>query len=314
MLRPFTDPDYPAVARVWSAVFRDHPVTADELRRRDRGRQPGYHFRRLVAEQDGAVVGAGESFQPFWMYHPRKYFLDIAVQPEHQGRGFGAALYQELWRGLEPLEPLLLRTHTRSDWGRSLRFLADRGFAEEMRFRESRLDLASAPPPPAPDDVERGLRARGISVHAFSEIDDPLRDRTLYELHKAIEDDIPSPEPPSHPSFEVWFAERRSSPGFLPDANFVAVQGGEWVGLSSLRRRAASTDLEVGVTGVRRSARRQGIALALKLRTIDYARRAGATGILTGNEVNNVGMLALNERLGFVPIGLWVNFVKRLDA
>ena len=53
-------------------------------------------------------------------------------------------------------------------------------------------------------------------------------------------------------------------------------------------------------TGVRREHRRQGIALALKLKTIAWAKRIGYSQIQTWNEANNQGMLGINERLGFV--------------
>lgn len=312
LVSPFTPDDYPAVADILNGVFRDYPSTPDELRFQDTHREPMYRFQRLVARLRGHVVGTGEYVQYPWVYHPRKFIVQVAVASAHRGQGVGAALYQHLIAALEPFDPLALGTQTRADWSRSLRFIGDRGFTEQMRNRESRLDLASFDPRPFAGAAER-VQAAGLEIHSFAELTaDPDRDRKLFELGEEIEDDVPSADPITRRSFEGWLRARRHAPDFLPEANFIALRGDEWVGLSSLRLRRASPDLEVGLTGVKRSARRLGIALALKLRTIDFARRQGAAGIITGNEVNNAGMIELNERLGFVLTGTWIVFSKQL--
>ena len=58
--------------------------------------------------------------------------------------------------------------------------------------------------------------------------------------------------------------------------------------------------------------RRRGIALALKLRGIAYAKAQGRPTIKTWNESNNRAMLAINDALGFVKQPAWIDFVKTL--
>jgi hypothetical protein len=77
----------------------------------------------------------------------------------------------------------------------------------------------------------------------------------------------------------------------------VALDGDEWVGFTQLWRSTASPEL---YTGTQRSHRRRGVALALKLWSIEFARALGTPVIKTCNEQNDRGMLAINERLGFV--------------
>ena len=57
--------------------------------------------------------------------------------------------------------------------------------------------------------------------------------------------------------------------------------------------------LEVGLTGVRREYRRQGIAAALKFHTLSYAKEHGFQAIEPGSDSANEAILALNESVGF---------------
>ena len=65
-----------------------------------------------------------------------------------------------------------------------------------------------------------------------------------------------------------------------------------------------------------RAYRRRGVALALKLRGVAYARAHGYTRVNTGMASNNAAVVALNTRLGFVPQRAYVTFRKdlRVDA
>lgn len=79
-----------------------------------------------------------------------------------------------------------------------------------------------------------------------------------------------------------------------------------------LFHRASDDHLDTGLTGVRRAWRRKGIALALKLRAIAYARSVGAPVIRTENATTNQAMLAINEALGFAKQPAWITFVKKI--
>lgn len=313
-IRPFAPGDYPALAAVSNAVYRDYPNSVDELRYWDEHRDPKCHFARWLAECDGQVVGLTEYGHSAGMFHPRRFFLGVTVHPDWQGRGIGAALYDHALASLAPFEPLSVRGEARSDWAQSLHFLAARGFEERMRAWESRLDVASFDPAPYAGVVERA-QAGGIAFTTLAALAaDPERDRKLYELDRELSRDVPHPEPQTPVSYELFADHVLRNPDLIPDAYFVAVDRatGEYVGTSQLWHSQGSDDLYNGLTGVRRSHRRRGIALALKLLGIAYAREHGRPTIKTWNESNNRPMLAINEALGFEKQPIWITFVKTL--
>ena len=313
-IRPFTPDDYPAMVAVNNAVFTEHRNTVEEWQFNDAHRDPKCHFARYVAERDGEIVALAECGNSPMMFHPRKFSVGVTVHPEWQGQGIGTALYDHVVAALDAFSPLSLRGNTRECWPQSLRFLETRGFAERMRSWESRLDVAAFDPTPHAG-AEAHAAAHGIDIATYAElVADPDHRRKLYDLDCDLGRDVPSPEPFTPPSYE-WYVERVfGDPDLLPDAWFVAIDGatGQYVGMSQLWDSQASDDLYNGLTGVRRSHRRRGIALALKLRGIAYARAQGRPTIKTWNESNNRAMLAINEALGFVKQPAWIDFVNVL--
>ncbi|MBX0327418.1 GNAT family N-acetyltransferase [Oscillochloris sp. ZM17-4] len=316
VIRPFSggDADYAAAVDVVNAVFPEYPDTVDEWRFGDANRPAHIKMERWLAELDGATVAYGNYHQFEGMYHPRKFGVFIAVLPALQGRGVGAALYDHVVAALDRHGPISLRARAREDAARSLRFLAGRGYREDMREWESRLDVAAFDPAPYAGH-EAALRADGLRIAPLAELleRDPDCREKLWALDVELTRDVPHPEPitaTTRESFEAWIF---NNPNFLPDGYFVALDGPDYVGSSALwRSQADSGELYTGLTGVRRAYRRRGIALALKLRDIAYAREHGVRVIKTWNEANNRGMLSINEALGFVKQPAWITFVKQL--
>ena len=56
--------------------------------------------------------------------------------------------------------------------------------------------------------------------------------------------------------------------------------------------------------------RRRGVAFALKVRSLEFAKAGGYARVITENESNNRGMLAINDELGFVKNPAWVHYAR----
>src|SRR6058998_428331 len=76
--------------------------------------------------------------------------------------------------------------------------------------------------------------------------------------------------------YEQWLSFDMKDPGLLPEAYAIAKQGDRYAGLSTVRRLDKEPrGLWQALTGVRREYRGKGVAFAMKLKVIEYARKNG---------------------------------------
>ena len=154
-----------------------------------------------------------------------------------------------------------------------------------MREWESHLPVAAFDAAPYAG-LEAQIQAQGIVIKTLAELAvDPERDAKLHALNYELFQDVPSSEPATPVPLEHFIEHTVQNPTTLPDAYFVAVHDGEYVGMSSLWANLTDPSvLYTGLTGIRRAYRRRGIALALKLRAIAYAQARGVATVKTSNE------------------------------
>lgn len=317
-IRPFdySAQDYAAVVTLQNVVWPDQPETVAWWKHRDRIRNKQYFYQSFVVERNGQAVASAHVMETPWSYRPGKYALGVTVHPDYERQGIGTLVYDHILATLatRPLPPTMLITNVREDKPQSIRFLTKRGFQQVMRSPISRLELASF-------DAGRfahipaKVQAAGIGIYPMTELAriDPDHRQKIYELDWQCTLDEPLPDAPSKPSFEDYTKFFFENPNFIPEACFIAVDQGDYVGMSNLfRNPALPTEINTGFTAVLRSHRRRGIATALKLRALAYAQQQGYQGIKTGNEENNP-MLKINLMLGFVPQPAWLDFQKVLE-
>lgn len=309
-IRLFRPDDYPAISQVQTLAYPDYSLTPDEMRFYDMTYDPRCRFQRWVVQESGNVIAFGEYSQSASPYHPEKFKIKIAVDPAHEGRGIGTALYNQIMNALQGLEQLSVTALIRDDMNRGDRFLKDRGFYESVHMQESRIDVTTFDPGPFQERL-RQVAAMGIEIRTMKDLaGGPQIYRELYELEHELLFDAPSADGKMEWNYEMFLRRIMNDPGFLSDGYFIALRDGQFVGSCDLLRRGVNQDLFIHLTGVKRRHRGSGIAHALKLRAIDYARDRGHSVIRTWNEIDNKEILSINRRLGFVPGNRYITFAR----
>jgi mycothiol synthase len=316
-IRPFdwSDNDYRIVIDIGNANYPDELDLPELLRHRDESRDQRYMLDRVIAEMDGEAVGSCSFGESMWNHLPGKFWTYAQVHPDFQGGGVGSAIHRHVLELLSEKKPTILDSWTREDKSEAVRFLTKRGYEQVMREQSSRLALSDFRPRDFADVVDR-VSTSGIRIVPLTELrdQDPEWQRKLWELDWVLTQDVPDVDAPTKRPFEVYCRQTFGKPSFFPEGFFVALDGGEYVGLTMLERGLADpTKLHTDLTGVVPSHRRRGIATALKVSALARAKATEALYVETDNEENNP-MLALNVRLGFRPTPGWLHMRKRLEG
>jgi RimJ/RimL family protein N-acetyltransferase len=162
--------------------------------------------------------------------------------------------------------------------------------------------------------LDTRLRTQGIEIQTLHTLrQDPDRDRKVYDLYWQVAEDVPREDDLNVMAFGEWAKWTLEDPSVPHEAYILAVSGDEYVGVAEFGERPGSDVLQGGLVGVRRAFRRRGVALAMHVRAIVYARAQGYSRIVTSTAVVNVGMRALYARLGFVREPDWIQMEKVCD-
>ena len=318
-LRPFAG-EYEQLIAIQKAIDPDEGGNVDGWRFRDENWRHDRYFleRYVVAGLDGQIVGWSQVFHMPWQFHPEKYQLSLDVHPEHQRKGIGSALYEHLLAIVRARCGKALRTDTQETRTAAVEFLARRGFEEIQRFWESRLDVAAfdfAPFSAADARAEReGITITTLAdeLAAHGESEEMLK--AMFEMETEAFLDVPFADPATPGHFDEWRKDVLESPNGLKDAYFLAKHGEKYAGVSNLHKNPEHPGVIFqGFTGVARAYRGKGVAMALKLQTVTYARANDYREIRTGNNTRNRPMLRINEAMGFAKQPVWIEYEKALS-
>ena len=313
--REFDPTDYPRLSEIYNANFPDYPRSTDEWRTRDESVDRSKYYRqRYVFLENNAAVGFGVLAHVTDMFHPSKFWIEILVDPTCHGRGIAGAIYRRLDEELKKLGAVTAWTGSKQNLPRLTGFYQRRGFEEKQIAWESRLDVKVTDLSKFREFPEK-VQRQGIVLTTLAEEQKEGKGslRKLHELVQIISADMPSPGDFTPTSYEQWEAFELKNPNLLPEGYMIAKEGSKYVGLCtvwSIDKEPRS--LVQGNTGVRREYRGRGIAVALKLRVIEFARQNGYEKVKTWNASDNAVMLAVNTKLGFKREVGWITLEKNL--
>lgn len=263
---------------------------------------------RLMVESGGRVVGYGRTCQ--YSPNPRNsYPTEILVWPEFQRMGVARKL-------LETLE-----SHVRAEGGEcmtgvvhernpgSLQAMQRCGFEPKTKYFQSFIDATTFDGRRFQGEVD------GYSICSLG--DAPATeesDREYYEVVDACDRDTPFMEYFGWPDFESFRRMTMDPRWFDRNGAFVAKRGEKIVAVSTVNKGSGEFNgqMYVDFTGVLPEHRGKGLATALKVRALEYAKSLGATMVRTENNIDNPPMRAVNKKLGFDERpGMWL-VVKEL--
>jgi GNAT superfamily N-acetyltransferase len=212
----------------------------------------------------------------------------LVVVPSERRRGIGGEMLAELGAIACAAGLFELEGEARQDDQETRAFFERRGYRAVGGEQAVVLDLTvrAATFPTLP---------RGIAI--VSRAERPELTDALYEIGADGAEDIPGM--PARPTYEQWRATDIDRPTRKPELFFIALAGDEPVGYAVLDDYGR--DAYHGLTTVKRTWRRRGVATALKQTQIAVAKRAGYRRLVTASEERNAPTRALNEKLGYEP-------------
>ena len=169
--------------------------------------------------------------------------------------------------------------------GAVLEALEHRGFRPVRHSHRMLIDLEQPTPEPSWPD--------GIEVRTF----EPGDERVFYDVHQETFKD--SWEPIDEP-YDEWAHWLLSSPTFVPELWFLAVESGEPAGIAICHPHSSMPDHGwIRILGVRRDRRRRGVGRALLLHAFTEFRRRGLVAAGLGVDAESLtGANRLYEEVG----------------
>ena len=248
-----------------------------------------------VAELGSRGVGRAQCNRNFFTEGSDTVVLNVAVRRAQRRLGIGGALYETGLRHARALGggTLLSSFHENP---------AGVAFASRLGFSLSRAEqLATLDPRSVRDEASGGVDLRPVSSV------DP---RLVYAVDLEATLDMPQAEAVDDLPYDEWVGHVLEYPGFSAEGSFVALADGVAAAVSLLGADPESGRGHSLFTGTLRAYRGRGLARAVKLASIRWAAANGITTMTAANDETNAPMLAINRRLGYVPAGRRVEYVR----
>ncbi len=308
-IRPFnfSDADYANCVQLRNSIYSDTPTTVDIWKNNDQIRPENlcYHF--FVAEgADGQIVGMAQCAKT--NAESGTFSLGLIGRDESWHNGVMGELLTWVKQAAPQVQVNGLVQKIQESDEPKLSFLKSQGFQQIMRYPLSALDVNGFDPDRFTDKLKL-VEQSGIRVSQLPAgwENDPHWQKLVHDVDWKLMLDVPHHEPRIKDSLEQFIKNELLHPNGMPDSYFLAWDGEKPVGLTCFIKRGGRTQtVSTALTGVLRSHRRMGVATALKVHSIRYARSIGCHTILTKNAETNP-MYQINVSLGFEAKPAWLD-------
>lgn len=288
--------DAAGIAQVWAAAM-PHLVRSAARAAADLRQDEALARRRWVALLDGTVVGTGTARR----VDDDSVFLTVEVLPERGSRGVGTAL---LAAAVSASPGATVLTSVCRDDPIALAFSVRNGFLPDGENRVARVDPASVGPAgPAPEGLTATTLDRLpdldvlVAAHNAAAVDDPSGLSRTYTRTTFLADWWNSPD--NAPELS-WALLDPAGPSPVV-ASFTSVQ------VDRPRGRAWSA-----MTATHPAYRGRGLAGWVKRRSLNALAAAGVGEAWAANDATNAPMIAVNDALGYRPVGRSIRVQRRL--
>ena len=312
-LRPLGEQDWIPITELAYSLEPDFRGQNDLwLRNRREFDETQYTRRHYIAEhaETHDLLGYGSIEQS--ILRPN-YRLFLIVDPKWLRRGVGDLLIDQLMADLRAVDAITIWHRNYAQLPEVLLYLIERGFSEtrrvwDLRLQTSEVDLTRFA------EVIAQVASTGLEIKTLAEerSRNPDALRKLHEFLNEVKADDPQRQPytPARFAAAVQWMEQSF---VLPDGCFIAKHGERYVGFSDLiLLETLPGGVSFGFTGVAGEYRRQGIATALKVRAIEYAREHGYANVRAWATASQTAALDLNKKLGFRQSFCYVTVEKCL--
>lgn len=237
--------------------------------------------------------------------------VEILFRREYRNELAIDALFDQITGDIHRINPYAVQARTFDDQTRLLPFYEKHGFAENHRMVHTYLGAADADLAPYVE-LENRLRSQGITITTMAH--EQIRDKDwfpkLQSLNNMTWADYPSePLLPLTPPNDRWLTHKDN----IPEAFFISRTEDKYVGYSQLMRMEQDSENAMqGHTATLEEYRGKGVATALKVKGIEYAKALGYKGIYTSYRNVNIPMKAVNDKLGWRPYSSEIRLEKRI--
>ncbi len=248
----------------------------------------------VASASDGGVLGAGQN----------RWRANVRVAPDHRGRGLGGTMTERLEAHVRAKAAPKLQSAVRGEEPEGLAFAEKHGYREFHRRYDSYLDVPAFDASRF-DDPKVVAKRAGVRIDRYDTLEAEAPDkiafqRATYESSSTTQMDIPRPEPmPPPPPFEAIRKVYFENDTFARDASVIAMRDGRVVG-TSITLVDPEGVAYTAYTGVDRTERGKGLALAMKLTILARLKERGINLFGTTNDEANAPMRGINAKLGYV--------------